>query len=79
MNLALCHYQMKKNDEALSSLRQVLLLNPLNTKALFRQATIAFNREDFEMCKEKIKETEEALKGVKNGELESLKVQLANK
>lgn len=47
MNLALCHYQMKNNDEALSNLRQVLLLNPQNTKALFRQAVIAFDREEF--------------------------------
>jgi len=34
----------------LTNLRQVLLINPNNIKAIFRQATIAYDRDDFEKC-----------------------------
>jgi tetratricopeptide (TPR) repeat protein len=51
LNLALTLYQLKHFDEALSSLRQVLLVNPKNVKAMYRIATIAYERDEFENCR----------------------------
>lgn len=73
LNLALSLYCLKQYDEALSNLRQVLLINPKNIKALFRQATIAYDRDEFDHCSQLIAKIVEAEKGKESKETTSLR------
>lgn len=76
LNLALSFYCLKEYDEVLTNLRQVLLLNPKNIKALYRQAIVAYDRDEFDNCSDLLRKIVEADNGKESKEVTTLRQDL---
>lgn len=50
--MSLVKYQTKQYDESLNHCAQTLKINPKNIKAIFRKATIFFDRDLYEECQQ---------------------------
>ncbi|CAD8100466.1 unnamed protein product [Paramecium sonneborni] len=73
-NMAQCKLLQGNLDEAWNYSHQALKINPKNEKAIFRQAKISFQKDDFEQCETLIQKLDQNLQ-----ETKELKLSLQNR